>query len=98
MLVKRATDFKIDIAARKDWETLNAKHTIDQVVDALFGLPDEQIGVARVRDRKDWRTGHGSAFGTPYLFGGSVNADGEWTSIGLLLPAWDFRREGSSDD
>jgi hypothetical protein len=84
--LKRTRQFKITRSARRTWSKFRLDRTADEVVDALFELPDSKIREAGAGtiERPGWKTAHGRVFGWLVMIGGYKGSDGEWTLVHLL--------------
>jgi len=75
-------------AARRDWRRFGLPSGIDEVVDALFELPPDQVLESAVGaiERPNWHVAHGRVDGRLYVAGGLKNAEGEWIAVLMVAP------------
>jgi len=88
--VRRSNGFRIAGSARQRWERHSLPYRIEQVVDAFFALPDDQISEqdASTEFVGDWYIAHARVFGCLFMMGGLKNARGEWTVVRVVAPVW----------
>ena len=82
--LKRDPGFAISRAARRIWDRFGLSHTADEVVDALFGLPDSEIRESEAGglERPNWKVAHGRVFDHLIMIGGRKDArTGGWIAI-----------------
>ena len=88
--MRRSGKFRIAGSARQDWERHSLPYRIDQVVDAFFELPDDQIHEqdASTELIGEWYIAHANVFGRLFMIGGIKNVRGEWTVVRVVTPVW----------
>jgi len=88
--LRKASGFRIAGTARHDWERYDCPHSIEAVVDAMFGEADSKVNerAAPTPGRPGWWIAHGRVFGRLFMIGGYKNAKGEWTGVKIVSPVW----------
>jgi len=87
--MRKAAGFRISPQARTDWEQFVVPKSIQNVVDAIFELPPENLTAPEhPPERAGWRMVHARVEGTLYLMAGRVNPDDEWLSADIVAPVW----------
>lgn len=82
--LKRDPGFVISRAARRIWGRFGLSHSADEVVDALFGLPESEIreSAAGGIERPSWMVVRGRVFDHLIMIGGRKDArTGGWIAI-----------------
>ena len=86
--MRRATGFRISPRARINWEHLSVRMSIQDVVEAIFSLPEERIKDPEHAPSMHWRSVHARVGGVLFMMAGKVNADGDWLTAETVLPVW----------
>lgn len=98
--MKGSKRFRIAGTARQDWERHSLPYRIDQVVDAFFALPDDQINEqdASTEFVGDWHIAHANVLGRLFMIGGLKNARDEWTVVRVVAPVWPLPQRTEESD
>lgn len=91
--LRRAEGFVIARSARRDWKVYDIPQSIEQVIDALFELPEGEVkeASAGTLERPKWKVAHGRVFGRLFMIGGYKDQNGGWIAVRIVAPVDPWR-------